>query len=183
MSASAAILYGAFACGWLLLNWRDGRHGLLFVAGPLLAGVGLLPLVPLVLQRAEGTLRRAAHGALAVLSAALLAGVAGNGLPFTSEPAEPLGIGPLTTVTDAGAAVWSSLLASAFLTGAVVLAATASALLPWARHRSRYGVAAIGLALTAASVIAGAGVGSTIVVFSVWAVAATFAAVARSTSR
>ena len=104
-------------------------------------------------------------------------------LPFTSEPAEPLGIGPLTTVTDAGAAVWSSLLASAFLTGAVVLAATASALLPWARHRSRYGVAAIGLALTAASVSAGAGVGSTIVVFSVWAVAATFAAVARSTSR
>ena len=133
VSASAAILYGAFACGWLLLNWRDGRHGLLFVAGPLLAGVGLLPLVPLVLQRAEGTLRRAAHGALAVLSAALLAGVAGNGLPFTSEPAEPLGIGPLTTVTDAGVAVWSSLLASAFLTGAVVLAATASALLPWAR--------------------------------------------------
>ena len=47
VAASAAILYGAFAIGWLLLNWRDARHGLLFVCGPLLAAVGLLSLVPL----------------------------------------------------------------------------------------------------------------------------------------
>jgi eukaryotic-like serine/threonine-protein kinase len=179
VSASAAILYGALACGWLVLSWRDGRHGLLFITGPLLGGVGLLPLVPLVLQRAEGTVRRAAHGALAVLSAALLAGVAGNALPPTREHAEPLGIGPLTTVTDAGTAVWSSLMASAVLTTAAALAAIATALLPWARHRSRYGVAAIGLPLTVASVVAGASVTSTIVVAAVWAVAATFAVALR----
>jgi len=43
VAESAAILYGVFAIGWLVLNWRDGRHGLLFVAGPILAAVGLLP--------------------------------------------------------------------------------------------------------------------------------------------
>ena len=74
VAESAAILYGVFAIGWLLLTWRDARHGLLFVAGPILAAVGLLPLVPLVAQRAHGTVRRAAHGALAILSAALVAG-------------------------------------------------------------------------------------------------------------
>ena len=124
-------------------------------------------------------MRRAAHGALAVLSSALLAGVAGDALPFTRERAEPLGIGPLTTLGDAGAAVWTSLMTSAVVTGAVVLAAVATAVLPWARQRSRYGVAAIGLALTAASVVAGAGVASTIVVTAVWAAAATFAALLR----
>jgi eukaryotic-like serine/threonine-protein kinase len=179
VSASAATLYGAFALGWLVLSWRDGRHGLLFVTGPLLAGVGVLPLVPLVLQRVHGTVRRAAQGALAVLSAALFAGVAGDALPFTSERAEPLGIGPLTTFGEAGTAIWTSLMTSTAVTVAAVLAAVLTAVLPWARQRSRYGVAVIGLALTAASVVAGAGIASTIVVTGVWAAAATFAAVLR----
>jgi hypothetical protein len=179
VSASAAILYGVFAGGWIVLNWRDARHGLLFMAGPLLAAVSLLPLVPLAVQRADGIARRAAHGALAVLSATLLAGVAGDGLPLTGEPAESLGIGPLTTVTDAGTAVWSSLMTSAVVTGAAVLAALASAFLPLARSRSRFGVAAIGLVLAAASVVAGAGIASTFVVVLVWALAAGFAAVLR----
>ena len=87
VAASAAMLYGALAIGWLLLTWRDARHGLLFVAGPLLAAVGLLPLVPLVVQPARGGLRRAAHGAVAVFSAALLAGLAGEPLPVAGERA------------------------------------------------------------------------------------------------
>ncbi len=179
VSASAAILYGVLALGWMLLNWRDGRHGLLFIAGPVLAAVSLLPLAPLVLQRAEGAMRRAAHGALAVLSAALVAGVAGDALPLTGERAEPLGIGPLTTVTDAGTAVWSSLMASAVVTGAAVLTALATALLPWARSRSRYGVAVIGLVLSVASVLAGAGAASMFVVVLVWALVGGFAALLR----
>jgi hypothetical protein len=85
----------------------------------------------------------------------------------------------VTTVTDAGTAVWSSLMTSAVVTMAAVLAAVATALLPWARQRSRYGLPAIGLALTAGSVVAGAGIASTIVVALVWAVAATFAVAVR----
>jgi hypothetical protein len=179
VSTSAAVIYGAFALGWLLLSWRDGRHGLLFVTGPLLAGVGLLPLAPLVLQRAQGTVRRAAHGALAVLSAALLAGVAGDKLPLSNERAEPLGIGPLSSVSEAGTAIWASLTTSGVVTIAAVFAAVATAVLPWARQRSQIGVAVVGLVLTAAFVVAGAGIVSTIVVTLVWGAAATFAAVLR----
>jgi eukaryotic-like serine/threonine-protein kinase len=179
VSASAAMLFGAFALGWLLLSWRDGRHGLLFITGPLLAGVGLLALVPLVLQRVRGSVRRAAHGALAVLSAALLAGISGDALPFTDERAESLGIGPLTTVSEAGTALWTSLMTSGVVASAAVLAAVATGILPWARQRSRYGVGAVGLVLTAASIIAGAGIAGMIVVTAVWAAAATFAAVLR----
>ena len=46
---AAGGIYGIFAVGWLVLNWRDARHGLWFMGGPLLAVVGLLPLVPLAL--------------------------------------------------------------------------------------------------------------------------------------
>ena len=179
VSASAAVLYAGFALGWLVLTWRDAHHGLLFVTGPLLAAVGLLPLVPLVLQRARGTGRRAAHGALAVLSAALLAGVAGDTTPVVGGHTGPIGIGPLTSVADAALATSGALLGSILLTVAAVSAAVASAALPWARRRSRYGVAAVGFALTAASVIAGASAASTVLVVLVWAGAGASAAAFR----
>jgi eukaryotic-like serine/threonine-protein kinase len=182
VSASAATLYGVFAIGWLALSWRDARHGLLFVSGPLLAGIGLLPLVPLVLQRARGNVRRAAQGALAVLSAALLAGVAGDGLPVAGEAAGTIGIDPLTPVSDAGFGVWSWLASHPATTAAAVLVAAATALVPLARRTSPFGVAAIGFAVTAASVVAGAGVASTFVVLLGWVAAGGSAIVLRRTS-
>jgi hypothetical protein len=171
VSSSAATLYGIFAVGWLVLNWRDARHGLLFVSGPLLAAIGLLPLVPLVLQRAQGTVRRAAQGALAVLSAVLVAGVAGDRLPVAGGPAGAVGIDPLTPLSDAGFGVWSWLAAHPATTVAAVLVAAATALVPWARRTSPFGVVAIGFALSAASVVAGASVASTLLVLLGWAVA------------
>ena len=181
VAASAAILYGAFALAWIVLNWRDARHGLLFVAGPLLATVGLLPLVPLVLQRAQGTARRAAHGALAVLSAALLAGLAGESLPVTDRPAGSLDIDPLTPVPGAATEVWAWLAGHPVTFAAAALVAAASALLPLAR-RSTFGVGAIGFVLVGTSVLAGATVASTIVGASVWAVAGISSVVLRRSS-
>ena len=157
--------------GWLLLNWRDGRHGFLFVAGPILAAGGLLPLVPLVVQRAGGTARRAAHGALAVLAAALLAAVGGTTIPIADESSGSLGIGPLTPVPDASIGVWEWLIGHPATAAAAVLVAAAAALLPWARRASRYGVAATGFVLVAASVLAGAGIASTLVCLAAWAIA------------
>jgi hypothetical protein len=179
LSTSAAVLYAGLALGWLTLSWRDARHGLLFVAGPVLAAAGLLPLVPLVLQRAQGTVRRAAHGALAVLSATLLAGLGGDDLPVGGGQAGPLAIGPLTSVSDAALASSNALLGNTLVTVAAITAAIASAALPWARRRSPYGVAAVGFALTAASVVVGAGVAGTAVVFLVWAAAGISAAAFR----
>jgi hypothetical protein len=181
IAASAAILYGAFALAWIVLSWRDARHGLLFVAGPLLAAVGLLPLVPLVLQRAQGTARRAAHGALAVLSAALLAGLAGESLPVTDRPAGSLDIDPLTPVLRAATEVWAWLAGHPVTFAAAALVAAASALLPLAR-RSTFGVGAIGFVLVGTSVLAGATVASTIVGASVWAVAGISSVVLRRSS-
>ncbi len=173
---SAAILYGAFAVGWLVLCWRDARWGLLFVCGPLLAGPGLLALVPLAVQPARGIVRRAAQAGLAVLSAFLVAGVAGDELPLVSRPAERLAIGPLDSMSDTSLAVWASLTARPGALAGVAAAAVTAGILQWARRRSRFGVAAIGVALTAAAIAAGAGVGSTLVLVLVWAVTAAVAA-------
>ena len=171
VAESAAILYGVFAIGWLLLTWRDARHGLLFVAGPILAAVGLLPLVPLVAERAHGSVLRAAQGALAVLSAALVAAVGGGSVPFADEAAGSLGIEPLTPVPDAGVGVWTWLLEHPATTLAAISVAAASAVLPVARRSSRFGVVGIGFVLVAASVLGGAGVASTFVCLAAWAIA------------
>jgi hypothetical protein len=171
VAESAAIVYGIFAVGWLLLHWRDGRHGLLFIAGPILATVGLLPLVPLAVQRAEGTVRRAAQGALAVLSAALLAALGGTTIPIADESSGSLGIEPLTPVAGASIGVWDWLLGHPATTMAALLVGTAAAALPSVQRASRYGVAGTGFVLVAASVLAGAGIASTLVCLTAWAIA------------
>ncbi len=153
---------------WLALNWRDARHGLWFMAGPLLAGVGLLALVPLALIPVRSTARRAAHGVLAVLAAVLLAAVAGDALPIDGNVASALGLSPLDSPLSAAASVWSWLASTPLVIAGAILVGAAAALLPWARRRSRGGVAGIGFVVTAGSVLAGAGVASTIVVMLVW---------------
>ena len=172
---SAAVLYAALAFGWLVLSWRDARWGLLFVCGPLLAGVGLLALVPLAVQPARGIVRRTAQAGLAVLSAFLVAGVAGDELPLASGPVGELAIGPLDSMSDVALAVWSSLTAQPVALAGVAVAALTAGILQWTR-RSRFGVAVTGLALTAAAIASGAGAGSTLVLVLVWAVAAAVAA-------
>src|SRR5581483_3516862 len=47
-SIGLALLYAAFAAGWVALSWREPRAGLLFALGPLLAPAAALGLVPLV---------------------------------------------------------------------------------------------------------------------------------------
>src|SRR5262245_52590081 len=182
VAESAAILYGAFAIAWLVLNWRDARHGLLFVAGPLLATVGLLPLVPLVVQSARGTVRRVVQGALAVLAAALFAALGGSAVPVAEESAGSLGIVPLTPVPDAGLGVWDWLLAHPATTVAAIAVGAAAAILPWARAAHRLGVVAIGFVLVAASVLAGAGVLSTFACLVAWAIAGLSAGLLRRIS-
>jgi eukaryotic-like serine/threonine-protein kinase len=180
---SAALLYGVFALGWLVLCWRDARYGLLFVCGPLLAGAGLLALVPLAVQPARGTVRRVSQAAMAILAALLVAGVAGEELPLVNHPAEPLGIGPLDPVSDAALTVWGALAGSTVVLAGIVVAAMAAAVLPWARDRSRYGVAALGALLTALSIAAGAGAAGTIVMVLVWGIAAAVAGALRGPSQ
>ena len=172
LAQGAAVLYGVLALGWLLLAWRDARWGLLVVTGPLLASVGLLALVPFVMQPARGALRRATYGTVAVLTAALGAGLAGEALPATDALAGSLGIGPLDEPWSIALALREVLVTHPPVAIAAVVVGVASALLPWARGRSRYGVALVGVAMAAASVAAGVGVFGALAVVLAWALAA-----------
>jgi serine/threonine-protein kinase len=176
LSQGAAVAYGAFAIALLALCWRDARAGLLLVAGPLLAPIGLLALVPLVVQPARGAVRRAALAGLAVLAAALVAGVAGGELPLASGRAPSVGISPLDTGPEIAGAVTRALLGEPVLLAGALAASLAAAILPTVRRRWKYGVLAVGTALVVGSVAAGASVAAIPVVALVWAVAGATAA-------
>ena len=169
VAVAVSVLYGIIAVGWVAANWRDSRHALWFVTGPLLAAVGLLPLVPLALIPVRNTARRAAHGVLAVLSTVVLAGVSGSEVPIAGGDAPRLDVGPLDSVSTAAVSVWSWLASEPVVLAAAIVVGAAAALVPWARRHPPLGVAALGFALTAASVLAGASIASTIVVMLVWA--------------
>jgi eukaryotic-like serine/threonine-protein kinase len=173
---SLAVVYGVFALGWLALTWRDARMGLLFAAGPLLAPLGGLALVPLAVQPAHGVVRRAAQAASAVLAAVLVSGVGSGVLPVSGAPVGSIGISPLDTATEVIGSVWQTLtLHPVALIGAVVIAAAAAAL-PYARAVSRYGVGVVGGVLAAGTIAAGGGVAPCLLVVFVWALAAVRAA-------
>ncbi len=176
VSQGAALLYGALALAWLVFAWRDARWGLLFVSGPLLAGAGLLAAVPLVVQPARGAVRRAAQAAVAVLAAALAAGLAHEGLPPAGEPGEPITVAPVDSPIEVGAALLGALVASPLVLVGAAFAAAAAAILPWARGWSRYGVLAVGAVLTAGLVAAGAGIVPILLAALVWGIAAAVAA-------
>jgi hypothetical protein len=145
VSLGLAVLYCVLALGWLALCWREPRSGLLFALGPALAPLGALGLVPLATAGVRALPRRAAHAALAVVAAALVAGLRHAPLPLTGTPA-PLGLGldgaadPLdvagTLLRSLGAHRWLLLEAGAFAAVAV--------LLPYARTRGRWGAAGLG---------------------------------------
>ena len=94
----------ALALGWLAVCWRDARAGLLFVAGPLLASIGALALLP-----ARGAARpRARRGARCRRSSACSPpppspAFAAHPLPLTGAVVPDLGIDGSTRVADVGA--------------------------------------------------------------------------------
>ena len=145
LALGAALLYATLAAGWLALMWRDARHGLLFLTGPLLLPLGLLPLLPLAVQLARGPVRRAAHVVAGIAAAALAAGLGGHELPFGAGVAEPLGLAE----EESGAAVAAALLGAvppALLLGTLVLAGVAAAI-PYVR--GLWPIAGLGAAMLA----------------------------------
>jgi hypothetical protein len=176
VAAGAAVAYGAFAAVWLALFWRDARNGLLFVAGPLLGPLGLLPLVPLVVQPAAGAVRRGALAAIALLSALLVAGVAGDELSLASQGPVTLELTARTSAPDVMSAAWGALTAHPALLGALLVAAGAAAFLERARSVSPLAMPAIGLVVVAGAALAGAGVASIVASMIVWGAVSAVAA-------
>ena len=144
-----ALLYGVLALAWLALSWRDARWGLAFLAGPALAAVGLLALVPLAVAGASGPVRRAAHTLAAVSVAAIVAGLRGIELPFAQGTAPPLDLAGAESAAGAARSLVEAVPPGLALS-ACGLAAVAAAL-PYARTPWR--IAGIGVALLAATLL------------------------------
>lgn len=145
VAEGAALTYGALALGWLAVVWRDARTGLVFAAGPLLAPLGLLALLPLAVQVVRAPWRRALHAFAGVLAAALTAGLAGRSLPLTGATPGDLGLAGTERPADVVHAVTTLLRAqSPLLTTALALALTA-VLLPRALQRGHWGIVLLGV--------------------------------------
>jgi hypothetical protein len=154
ISLGLAVLYSVLACGWLALTWRDARMGLLFVAGPLLAPLGAIGLMPLVAQLARGPVRKAACAGTAVLAAALAAGLRDEDLPFDGSRPPDLGIAGAAQATAVARALRDMLTAHPALLAEACLFAVADAALPHCRRRGLWPAAGFGAAFLAATVIA-----------------------------
>ena len=174
VAEAAAVVYGLAALGWLALSWRVPRASLAFAWGPLLAPFGLLAAVPLLAQTARGAVLRAASAVLAVLTAALLAGIAGGELPLGAEAAS-FEVSPLDSVGDVVRALGNALVGSPLLIAGALVAGLAATILPIARRR-RYGVLAVGVALLVCTVAAGTGLAAVPALALVWGVAGALAA-------
>ncbi|MCP9484528.1 MAG: serine/threonine protein kinase [Gaiellaceae bacterium MAG52_C11] len=148
LSLGLALLYGALAAGWLALAWRDPRSALSFLAGPLLAPLGLIALVPLTVQPARGSVRRAFQAVAAVGVAALAAGMRGASLPF-GETAPTPELAGLESPVEAARVLLETMPAAIGLE-ALALAAVAVAI-PWAT--SLWRIAGLGAVMLAATLL------------------------------
>jgi Protein kinase domain len=166
LSAGLAWAYSAVALAWLALSWKDARSGLFFVAGPLLAPLALLGLLPLAAQRLRTGLARATHVFAGVLVAALTAGLAGNRLPFTAHTAPPLRLDRAGDPFTAARVLWHALAAEPTLFFEALVLAAAAAVLP---HVSGRRIAPFGIALLASILAPDPGLPDTAVVATILA--------------
>jgi hypothetical protein len=154
VSLGLALVYAALALGWLALSWRDARAGLVIAAGPLLAPLSALALVPLATQVARGRARRAVYAAAAVLLAAVVEGLRRAPLPFDGS-APPLGLGIAGSDRPAAVAyaLWEQLTSHPVLIAEALVVAAAAAALPYARGRGPWPAAIFGAALLAGTAL------------------------------
>lgn len=176
VSFGLALGYVPLAVAWLLLFARDARSGLLFVAGPLLALVHLLPLMPVVALQARGPVRQAALALAGILAAVGAAIAAGSRMPLTGEDAP--GTASLRGTESPGAALGSvtDLVTSRPTMVAVTLVLVAATLAAQpARQRGLWGVACWGAAFVGALLLAPLAAGGEPVA-AAWAVPAAWLA-------
>jgi hypothetical protein len=177
ISQGLAILYGVTAAAWFAWSWRRPREGLAFVAGPLLAPFGLIALLPLVLERCQGTVRRGVLAALGVLAAGAVAGISGRALPFTGDPRPGnLGIGAANGPGAATRGLRGTLAAEPALMRCAIVLAVAAAVLPLLRNRGPWAIALYGVAVLSFLLLPGSRIEALPTVAAVWATCIVMAA-------
>jgi hypothetical protein len=134
VSLGLAAVYACAALAWLAAFWGDPRRAFLFVAGPLLALAGALPLLPLVAERAARAWRRALVAFSGVIAAGLVAGLRDAPLPFDgSRPPRSLGIAGSEQPTAVAGALVRALTGERLLLVEAFVLAAATLALPLAR--------------------------------------------------
>ncbi|HXV32698.1 MAG TPA: serine/threonine-protein kinase [Gaiellaceae bacterium] len=151
VSLGLAVAYLPLALAWFVLFAGDTRSSFLFLAGPPLALLHLLPLAAVAALPARGPVRRAALGLAAVATTVAAAVVAGLRMPLTGGGApEPSGLAGAERPQAALDAIVAALSATPTFVAALAIVATAAATAGLARNRGRWGVAAWGAAYLAA---------------------------------
>jgi eukaryotic-like serine/threonine-protein kinase len=176
VSLGLAAVYALVAACWAILNWRDARFGLLFAAGPLLAPLGGLALLPLVAQGARGRVRRAAQAGAGVLVTAVVAGLRHTTLPFVGTHA-PLGLG-IDGSRSAGAVAYAllrQLSGHPALTAEAAVLAAAAVLLPRFRGRGPWLAVFFGGGLLAATALVAPSAGLLSLTAAAWLTAGALA--------
>lgn len=144
VAQAAAVAYAALAALWLAVWWRDARSGLLFIAGPVLAMVGAIALLPLAVQPARGRARRALLALIGVFAAVAVVGLRGGELPLTKARISNLGIDGSASVTAVVGPVVALLQDNPWFAALAVVLAASAAFLPSARQRGFGGIAILG---------------------------------------
>jgi eukaryotic-like serine/threonine-protein kinase len=168
ISLGLAILYGLFACAWFTLFWGRPRAALLFLAGPLLAPFGAVGLLPLVTLPAGAAARRAAQTVAAVLSAAVVAGIAGHNLPFAGSGSPDLPLAGLDSPFAAGSTLFRIVAGAHGLLPETLALAGAAAAIGACRRRGPWGGAAFGALIGAATLLADPGTAALPLVAAAW---------------
>ncbi len=176
ISLGLAILYAVLACGWLGFFWAQPRAALLFVAGPLLAPIGALGLVPLATLPARDPARRAAQAIAAVLAAAIAAGLSGHGLPIVGGRTPDLSLGGLSSPPAAASALWAAISAAHPLLFETIAFAAAGLAIGSFRHRGPWGGAVFGSLLTTLTLLADPNAAALPLVAAAWITAVLLAA-------
>ena len=131
-----------------------------------MAALGLLPLAA---QGLRSPLRRAVATGGAVLAAAIVAGIRHASLPFTgASPPLGLGLAGSDSPTAVASELWRALATHPALGVEALVLAGAAAALPLVRRFGLWGVAGLGAALLAATVLPSGSVASLPLALSVW---------------
>ncbi len=150
ISLGLAVLYTAVALGWLLACWTESRATLAAAAGPVLAPLSALALVPLALAPVRSPARRALQAAGAMLLAGIVAGIRGVSLPIAASPPPDLDIARSDSPLVVAGALIDVLSAHPVLAVEAAVVAAAAVALPFVARRGLWAIAAFGATLLAA---------------------------------
>jgi hypothetical protein len=168
VSLALAIGYSAAALAWLVATWRRPEEGLIAVAGPLLAPLGAIALLPLALLPVRSAVWRGIHAALAVLLAGVVAGLGGVSLPLSERRVAPLGLAGSEDVGAVLTAFGEALAGRPELPLTALVLGLLSALLPLMSARGLWPLAALGAAALAVLLLPVGAVTALPVVAGIW---------------